>query len=138
MIHEAAFRGRHSTPATRDAMRRANGRRHRKRLEQAIALHESGSAGTRSKDELRLLIALDRAGLPEPNVNTHLAGHEVDFHWPRLKLALELDGPGHDRERTKQEDARKEAAWRADGFEVLRFKETQLRAATHAVAARVL
>jgi very-short-patch-repair endonuclease len=56
----------------------------------------------------------------------------------QCRLALELDGPGHDRTRTQREDERKEAAWRADGFEVLRFKETQLRAATHAVAARVL
>jgi len=69
-------------------------------------------------------------------VNTDLEGHEVDFQWPSLKLAIELDGVHHARARTKQEDAKKEAAWRAGGFEVLRFRETQLRAATHAVAAR--
>ncbi|MDA0183476.1 type IV toxin-antitoxin system AbiEi family antitoxin domain-containing protein [Solirubrobacter phytolaccae] len=138
LLHEADWRKRLSIPATREAMARANGRRHLKRLEQAIALHESGSAGTKSRDELRFLIGFDRANLPEPKVNTHLAGHEVDFHWPELQLAIELDGPGHDRERTQKEDERKEAAWRADGFEVLRFKETQLRAATHAVAARGL
>ena len=31
------------------------------------------------------------------------------------RLAIELDGPGHDRERTQQEDAIKERAWRAAG-----------------------
>jgi len=138
LLHEAEWRKRLSIPALRESIGRANGRRHLKRLERAIELHESGSAGTRSKDELRFLIAFEKHGLEEPLVNTHLAGHEVDFHWPALRLAIELDGPGHDRTRTQREDARKEAAWRADGFEVLRFKETQLRAATHAVAARGL
>lgn len=138
LLHEAWFRKRLSIPALRETLARANGRRHVKRLEQAITLHENGSAGTRSKDELRFLIGFERAGLPEPLVNTLLVGHEVDFHWPRLKLAIELDGIGHDRARTQREDERKAAAWRAGGFEVLRFKESQLRAATHAVAARVL
>lgn len=137
LLHEAWFRKRLSIPALRETLARANGRRHVKRLEQAIALHEDGSAGTRSKDELGFLIGFERAGLPEPLVNTHFAGHEVDFHWPRLKLAIELDGIGHGRARTQREDERKEAAWRAGGFEVLRFKEPQLRAATDAVAARV-
>lgn len=138
LLHEAAWRKRLSIAAVRASLDRANGRHRLKRLEHAIALHESGSAGTRSKDELRFLIAFEKAGLEEPLVNTDLEGHEVDFHWPKLKLALELDGPGHDRARTRREDEREEAAWRAGGFEVLRFREAQLRAATHAVAARVL
>lgn len=138
LIHEAVYLDRYDAHATQDAIARANGRRNLKRLQHAIALHESGSAGTRSKGELRFLIALEKAGLTEPLVNTPLNGHEVDFHWPAHRLAIELDGPHHARERTKREDERKEAVWRAGGFEVLRFKETQLRAATHAVAARVL
>ncbi|RKQ90684.1 uncharacterized protein DUF559 [Solirubrobacter pauli] len=138
LLHEAWWRKRLSIPALHETLARANGRRHLNRLEQAIALHEDGSAGTRSRDELRFLIGFEQAGLPEPLVNTDLAGHEVDFHWPTLKLALELDGIGHDRARTQREDERKEAAWRAGGFEVLRFKESQRRAATDAVAARVL
>ena len=69
-------------------------------------------------------------------MNTPLNGYEVDFHWPDLALAIEIDGPGHRRRRTKHEDANKEAAWRAGGFEVLRFSEDELRAATEAVAAR--
>lgn len=138
LLHEAWWRKRLHIPAMRDSIARANGRRHLKRLELAIELHESGSAGTKSRDELRFLIGFDKAGLPEPLVNVQLAGHEVDFHWPELGLALELDGPGHERARTRREDERKEAAWRADGFEVLRFSATQLRAATHAVAARSL
>ena len=59
--------------------------------------------------------------LPEPLVNTKLNGEEADFHWPARKLVVEVDGPGHDRPRTQREDARKEAAWRAAGYSVLRL-----------------
>lgn len=53
LLHEAWFRKRLSIPALRETLARANGRRHVKRLEQAITLHENGSAGTRSKDDRR-------------------------------------------------------------------------------------
>ena len=36
-------------------------------------------------------------------------GHEVDFQWPSLDLAIELDGPHHARARTKQFVERKAA-----------------------------
>ena len=88
----------------------------------AVALHLDGSAGARSKNELKALIDLERRKLPEPKFNTHLNGYEVDYHWPGLKLAIELDGPGHDRDRTQQEDAIKERAWRAAGYEFIRVK----------------
>jgi very-short-patch-repair endonuclease len=72
--------------------------------------------------------------LPEPLVNTKLNGEEPDFHWPAHKVVVEVDGPGHERPRTQREDARKEAAWRAAGYEVLRVTDlreglSRLRAA---------
>jgi hypothetical protein len=134
VIHEAAYRGRYVPLATQDAIARANGRRNLKALQQAITLHESGSAGVRSRDELRFLIASERAGNPEPLVNTALNGIEVDFHWPALQLAIELDGPGHERPRTREEDAYKTRAWREAGYEVLRFSDPW--AATESVACR--
>jgi very-short-patch-repair endonuclease len=88
----------------------------------AVQLHLDGSAGARSKNELKALIDLERRRLPEPKLNTDLNGHEVDFHWPPLKLAIELDGSGHNRTRTKTEDALKELAWRAAGYELIRVK----------------
>ena len=136
VIHEAEFRDIFSFHATRAARKRANGRRNVKRLDQALALRASGSAGARSRNELRFLALLEQSGLPEPVVNTPLNGYEVDFHWPDRAFAIELDGPPHRRTRTQREDRKKEAAWRAGGFEVLRFTETELRAATDAVAAR--
>jgi Transcriptional regulator, AbiEi antitoxin/Protein of unknown function (DUF559) len=119
VIHEAAFRRRFSERATRDAMRRANGRHNLDVLEQALELHAGGSAGVKSRDEATFLSMLKN--LPEPLVNTKLHGIEVDFHWPESKLVVEIDGPGHQRPRTRAEDARRDAALRSKGYEVVRL-----------------
>jgi very-short-patch-repair endonuclease len=121
VIHEAVHRNLFNLEATLAAIERGNGRS-TKAAKKAVQLHLDGSAGARSKNELRVLIDLERRKLPEPKFNTHLNGYEVDYHWPALKLAIELDGPGHDRERTQQEDAIKERAWRAAGYELIRVK----------------
>ena len=134
MIHEAAFLGRYSPLATEDAISRANGRHHLPKLEQAIEMHRSGSAGVRSRAELRFLSALERAGLPEPLVNTQLGGFEADCHWPSLSLAVEVDGPGHARARTVEEDRVKELAWRDAGYCVMRFSVDEIGAAVQAVS----
>ncbi len=121
VIHEAAHHNLFNLEATLAAIERGNGRS-TKAAKKAVQLHLDGSAGARSKNELKVLIDLERRKLPEPKFNTHLNGYEVDYHWPALKLAIELDGPGHDRERTQQEDAIKERAWRAAGYELVRVK----------------
>jgi hypothetical protein len=125
VIHEAEFRHRFNERATRAAMRRANGRRNLKRLEQALELRARGSAGLKSRDEAAFLSMLK--DLPEPLVNTKLHGIEVDFHWPQYKLVVEIDGPGHARPRTQRDDERKEAVLREAGYEVVRV--SALRAA---------
>lgn len=123
VIHEAAFRGWFVEPAVRDAMARVNGRRNVRVLERAIALHCAGSAGTRSGAEDAFL-TLD---LPEPFVNMDLAGEEVDFHWPRHGVAVEVDGPGHGRSPTRRADERRDAALQAAGYAVLRFTDAEVR-----------
>ena len=130
VIHEAAFKHLFHEPATRAAIARANGRRNLNKLELAIQMHNDGSAGTKSRGELKFLIQNERAGNPEPLVNVHVNGYEVDFHWPELNLALELDGSGHERERTKKEDEIKERAWREAGYTVLRDPQLALRTAS--------
>jgi very-short-patch-repair endonuclease len=105
-------------------MARANGRRNLKVLEQALPYHEHGSAGFRSRKEARVFARLD--GLPEPRVNVRLNGEEADLHWPQFKLVVEVDGPGHARPRTRNEDARKERAWEEAGYEVLRSTDVDL------------
>ena len=96
VIKEAAYRKRFDLAATRRAMDRANGRRNLHVLEKAIELYEHGSAGTKSPHEDAFL-ALVTPTLPEPLVNTPLAGFEVDFLWPEAMLVVEIDGGGHER-----------------------------------------
>jgi hypothetical protein len=120
VIHEAAFRGRFSGPATHAAMARAHGRRNLSVLEKALEMHANGSAGTKSGREDQALARLAAAGLPEPLVNVHVEGIEVDLHWPAAKLCLEVDGPGHARPRTRREDAARDEKLRAAGYEVMR------------------
>jgi hypothetical protein len=119
VMHEAAHRGRFVEPAIRDSMARVPGRHNFVVLEKAIELYKSGSAGTKSRAEVALL--LKATDLPEPLVNTHLEDIEVDFHWPELKLVVEIDGPSHGRPTTRREDRLKERILRDAGYEVLRF-----------------
>ena len=123
VIHEAAYRKRFNLGATRQTMVRANGRHKLVVLERALELNASGSAGTKSDLEDVFLALLHAAALPEPLVNTHVAGEEADCCWPDRRLIAEVDGPGHLRPRAKRNDARKDAIWRAAGYEVLRFTD---------------
>jgi hypothetical protein len=83
-------------------------------------MHALGSAGTKSDPEDRALAKLAAAGLPEALVNVHVEGIEVDLHWPDAKLCLEVDGPGHQRPRTRREGAARDRKLRAAGYEVMR------------------
>ena len=125
VIHEAAFRHRFSEPATRAAMARANGRRRLHVLERALELNALGSAGTKSALEDRALELVQQAGLPEPlpNAKVPAGGRhlEVDLYWPDLNLCAEVDGPGHERPRTRREDQARDRALEAAGLQVVRF-----------------
>src|SRR5690606_24160513 len=93
-------------------------------LRKALELHASGSAGTRSGLEDRFLKLIRGARLPEPVVNTHHLGFELDFRWPGLNV--EIDGDHHDRARTQRDDRIQDAVLKANGFVVLRFREEDL------------
>ena len=87
-------------------------------------MHAAGSAGTKSGNEVAFLSMLSK--LPDPLVNTKLHGVELDFHWPDRKLAIEVDGPGHARARTRKDDAFKQAILTAAGYTVVRLTEEEL------------
>jgi hypothetical protein len=127
VIHEAAFKGRFVEPAIRDAMARANGRRNLHVVDRAIALPKAGSAGIRSRHELAFFLLVTGAGFPEPLVNTHAHGFERDFHWPELRLAVEIDGPGHTRAPSRDADASRDASLLAAGYTVVRFTDAQVK-----------
>jgi len=126
LIHEAAFRNRFSLTATRAAMQRANGRHNLDRLEEAIAAHLAGSAGTKSRKETAFRNLLKDACLPMPIANTYALGFEVDCLWPDLKLVVEVDGPGHARPRTRREDRERDGELSAAGYTILRFTNKEI------------
>jgi predicted transcriptional regulator of viral defense system len=117
VIHEAAFRGKFSEPATRTAMDRARGR-DLNALERALALNANGSAGTRSDLEDEFLKLIRAANLPDPLLNAAVQTRhkpiEVDFRWGNL--CVELDGPGHRRPRTQEADRQRDEALTQAGY----------------------
>jgi hypothetical protein len=119
VIHEAAYHERFDRMATHEAIRRANGRRNLDRLHEAL---EAEGAGTRTYLEDRFLAFAD--GLPKPKINTRVAGFEVDFAWPGV--VVEVDGPGHERARTRRQDRLRDAALKRAGFSVMRVTEQDL------------
>jgi hypothetical protein len=136
LIKEAAYWKRFDLTATRRAMQRANGRRNLRVLERAIELYRSGSAGTRSPREDAFLVLLP-AGMPEPLVNLQLVGFEVDFHWPDRRLAVEIDGGGHERPTARRRDAQLDQALSDAGYTLLRFTDFELERSSADVLARV-
>ena len=123
MIHEAAYRGRFSRDATRRALERANGRHRLHVLEDALELHERGSAGTRSRAEVAFLKAW---GPGRPCVKEKVAGIEVDLHRPCHRVVVEIDGPNHARSPTRREDAFKARILESEGWTVLRVASDEV------------
>lgn len=66
-------------------------------------------------------------GLPRPLVNHRLLGMEVDFHWPELRLVLEVDGfEFHGGLEAFHRDRQRDATLALAGHQVIRFSWRQL------------
>jgi very-short-patch-repair endonuclease len=93
-------------------------------LRDAIDLVLSGSAGTRTRSEDRLLVALQDAGVSEPVVNTKgaagLSRDEPDFLWLDPLVNVEVDGDQHQDPAQASDDARRDADIVALGGVVIR------------------
>ena len=77
---------------------------------------------TRSRAERRILDAIRRAELPEPQTNVELAGYEVDFLWAEPHLVVEVDGhPFHSARPDRRRDLRRDARLGELGYTVLRL-----------------
>jgi hypothetical protein len=93
---------------------------------------------TRSELEERFLALVADAGLPRPEVNAVIAGHEVDFHWRRQRLVVETDGAAtHLTPTAFEEDRRRDAALAVAGLRVVRLTWRQITQDPRAVDATV-
>jgi hypothetical protein len=82
---------------------------------------EHADAPTRSAFEDAFLAFVERYGLPRPEVNQRVAGHEVDMVWREQRLVVELDSrTHHDGDRPFERDRDRDADLLAAGFPVVR------------------
>ena len=73
------------------------------------------------RHQIRSRGPVPRETTSEPRVNERVEGIEVDFYWPDQNLVVEIDGPGHERPRTKAEDAARDRVLKAAGLTVVRI-----------------
>lgn len=76
-----------------------------------------GPSRTRSANEDEVLEVFRRGGEPVPNAIVH--GEEVDLYFPKLNVAIEVQGPPHDNPTARADDVAKERRLAARGVRVL-------------------
>jgi very-short-patch-repair endonuclease len=81
------------------------------------------SAGTDSDPEDQLYRMIRAAGLPEPQTRFWLLDYKLDFYWPELNLAVEVDAYGtHGSAQRFESDRRRDARLLTEkGISVLRL-----------------
>jgi very-short-patch-repair endonuclease len=88
---------------------------------------------TRSEAEERFLALVRAAGLPAPEVNVRVRGHEVDFLWRDQGLVVEVDGfQFHSTRAAFERDRRRDAELQSAGLRVLRVTWRQVVEAPYA------
>jgi very-short-patch-repair endonuclease len=95
--------------AVADVLARAGSHPGRARLARVAGGHKR-STKTDSPPEERMLTLIRAAGLPDPLQRVQVLDYRLDFFWPELRLALEVDAYG-----THGSRARFEADRRRDG-----------------------
>ena len=117
-----------------DILARANGRRGTGILRRALELHRGGTTATRSGLEEAFLALVDGAGLPRPRINARILGYEVDAHWPRHGVVVELDSfKFHRTRRAFEADRRRDIVLQAAGMRIARFTDRRIEQEPEAV-----
>lgn len=92
-----------------------------------IAAESHAPTLTRSELEEAFLALCRRGGLPDPEVNVHLHGYEVDFLWRQQRRIVEVDGYAfHSARGVFERDRRKDVDLELAGFPVTRFTHHQV------------
>jgi very-short-patch-repair endonuclease len=93
---------------------------------------------TRSEAERRLLHLIRRAGLPLPETNVRVVGHEVDALWRAQRLIVEIDGfDVHGTRAAFERDRARDGRLTAAGYRVMRITWRQLRDEPELTVARL-
>ena len=95
-------------------------------LQAVLSLYTAGTP-TRSELEERFLALCDDHGIPRPETNARIEGHEVDFVWRDRRLIVEVDGYAYHRSPTAFEaDRERDVDLAQAGWRVLRFTWNQI------------
>jgi predicted transcriptional regulator of viral defense system len=95
-------------------------------LQAVLSLYTAGIV-TRSEMEERFITLCDDHGIPRPETNSVVEGHEVDFVWRDKRLIVEVDGYAYHRSPTAFErDRERDVVLAVAGWQVLRFTWTQI------------
>ena len=82
----------------------------------------AGLPPTESVLETRFAQLVRRARLPRPARQVRVGPHRVDFAWPELRVAVELDGRHHDGHDARRRDIRRQNAIAVEtGWRLLRY-----------------
>jgi hypothetical protein len=90
----------------RELLDRSNGHHGAARVRAALDTYRPERKFTRSGFERRFLELVREAGLPEPAMNTFVAGHELDAYWEDECVGVELDSYATHGSRLSFEDDR--------------------------------
>jgi very-short-patch-repair endonuclease len=119
-------------------LRPREGRRGSGNLATVLATHNAGSTRTRSELEERTLSLCQSFRLPAPEVNSSIAGYEVDFVWREARLIVETDGwAAHGTRQAFERDRHRDAELMAGGWRVLRISYASLEHDPKWVARRI-
>ena len=103
-----------------------------------LQAHDAGANLTRSGLEVLFRQLCHDHGLPQPRVNTTVAGKEVDFLFDQARLIVETDSWRYHRTRRAFEDDRaRDVLTTNAGYRTLRFTDRQLTDDPHSVAAAI-
>jgi very-short-patch-repair endonuclease len=105
------------------------------RLKTVLSLHRPGPTRTRTPLEERFLELCRRSKLPEPEVNVHVEGYEVDFLWRAQRVVVETDGhAAHRTRRAFERDPVRDADLIEARYRPIRITDRRLRSEPEAVA----
>jgi very-short-patch-repair endonuclease/predicted transcriptional regulator of viral defense system len=91
---------------------------------------------TRSDAEILMRDLIRRAGLPPPEANVRIEGHEVDLVWRAQRLVVEIDSWAfHSLRRSFEGDRRRDQVLVGKGWRVIRITARQLTHEPERVAA---
>ena len=116
-----------------------HGRPGSRRLREALARHQPQLAYTNGPLEVEFLEWCERHHIPVPEFNRIVHGIQVDAHWPKAKLVVELDGyDNHSSRAQLRRDHRNDMTLRHHGITVLRYDRDLLRRQPYAIRADIL